>query len=543
MIHPGKGPVCPKCKAHRMSPGSRTRTGKPVWVCRPRIDGKKVYCYGTTDPKATVAGIRKRGESDTPPPVVFARKLGKTRHLIITSAQNATPVHENFFQSLLEYARFNNAELLVIPLRYRNPTSLFTDKERGQEWWFGTPLVLKSGEIVPHPYTKYLWNQRKAINSNLLLMADIKIQAAASDPLSQFESISGAESAIFGHTKLQQRTIPVPKNSVAKILTTTGACTVKNYTDTKRGKIGEFHHALAAVVVEFNDRFFHLRHVNADARTGEFTDITLRYSPGKTSKAPRPLAVILGDTHVDFIDPLVEQATFGKGGIVPTVNPENLVFHDLNDDYAINPHHAGNPFNAIAKLRAGRNSVADEIRRAIVYVDGKRNATRECTVVSSNHDDFLRRWIIKADWKEDPENAETYLKLALSMVQATALTVHGTEYPSPFQLMLAQHAPKVRALEDNDSFVLGGVELGMHGDRGPNGARGSIKNLRRIGTRSIIGHSHTPGIEEGCYQTGTSTNLRLEYNLGPSSWMNTHCILHHDGKRQLINIINGKWRL
>ena len=50
----------------------------------------------------------------------------------------------------------------------------------------------------------------------------------------------------------------------------------------------------------------------------------------------------------------------------------------------------------------------------------------------------------------------------------------------------------------------------MHGDKGPNGARGSIRNLRRIGIRSVIGHTHSPGIDEGCYQVGTSTRLRLE---------------------------------
>jgi hypothetical protein len=35
----------------------------------------------------------------------------------------------------------------------------------------------------------------------------------------------------------------------------------------------------------------------------------------------------------------------------------------------------------------------------------------------------------------------------------------------------------------------------------------------------------------------------LEYTAGPSSWLNTHCLLHADGKRQLIHIIDGKWRL
>jgi hypothetical protein len=67
--------------------------------------------------------------------------------------------------------------------------------------------------------------------------------------------------------------------------------------------------------------------------------------------------------------------------------------------------------------------------------------------------------------------------------------------------------------------------------------------MRRIGVKSVIGHSHTPAIEEGCYQVGTSTKLSRGYTHGPSSWLNTHAIIYPNGKRTLINIIDGKWRL
>lgn len=525
------GPICPNCKKQRMVRSNESGSNPKVkWQCRPYVDGKRTYCYSTRNPKGPV-----RSRPNHKAPAVFMRKLGPTARLIITSAQNATPVHAPFWKALLVYAKHTGAELLVIPLRYQNPTSIFSSGLKDLEWW---DLAV----------TPYLWNVRKSINKNLTLLADIKTQAAASDPLTGFDSVSGPQSAILGHTKLQQRVIPVPAGRLPKILTTTGACTVKNYTDTKRGKIGEFHHALAAVVVEFEGKIFHMRHVNANADTGEFSDLEKTFSENGVRKALRPLALIMGDTHVDFIDPRVERATFGIRGragnsIIESLDPRTLVYNDLVDNYTVNPHHLGNPFNAIAKLRAGRNSVAEETARAIDFVKQRSSPRRLDVVVSSNHDDFLRRWIVKHDWKEDAENAQVYLELALAMVKATKLGKGGTETPSPFAMLLAQHAPDVRALRPNESFVLGGVELGMHGDVGPNGARGSIKNLRRIGTRSIIGHSHTPGIEEGCYQVGTSTHLRLEYNQGPSSWLNTHCILHADGKRQLINIIDGTWRM
>jgi hypothetical protein len=87
-----------------------------------------------------------------------------------------------------------------------------------------------------------------------------------------------------------------------------------------------------------------------------------------------------------------------------------------------------------------------------------------------------------------------------------------------------------------------GIELGMHGHLGPNGARGSLRNLSRLGARVVSGHSHTPGIEEGHYQVGTSSRLRLEYNVGPSAWLQTHCVIYASGKRALLTVVDGHWR-
>jgi hypothetical protein len=254
----------------------------------------------------------------------------------------------------------------------------------------------------------------------------------------------------------------------------------------------------------------------------------------------------MGDTHVDFIDPKVEKAT---DEMIAMLEPQHLIWHDLLDGYSANPHHAGNPFNAYAKRKAGIDDVKKEVFRAIDHVAAKTPAGCKSVIVASNHDDFLRRWVVNQDWREDPTNAEFYLATAWAMIRDTKMGDGGTEYPSPFPYWFNQRMTDlfpqidVKTLGGNESFVLGGVELGLHGDRGPNGARGSARNLRRIGVRSIIGHSHSPEINEGCYQVGTSTRLRLEYNGGPSSWLNAHCLLHADGKRQLIVIVGGKWRL
>ncbi len=465
---------------------------------------------------------------------VFKRTLDKNvQRFIITAAQNATPVHTVFWRCLLTARNALGAELLVVPVRYKNPTSRWTLSQANDESW--------APEVTP-----FLWNQRRTMNKNLILLGDVKMQPTAVEPLTGFESITGSESAILAHTKLQMKSIATPANKMAKIITTTGACTVPNYTDSKAGKLGEFHHALAAVIVEIEGGIFHLRHINFDTRSGSFVDLDKLYTPDGTETAPQPAALVIGDTHVDFVDPHVEQAT---GEMIRTLRPKVLVWHDLLDGFSVNPHHIGNPFAGIAKQKGNRLDVRSEVRRALKYIEDHTPGETVSVVIASNHDAFLRRWINDNDWRKlDPINRAYYLELALKMAHATMLGVSGTETPDPFRLAFEDEFAgtthtRFRALGPDESYVLAGIELSLHGDRGPNGTRGSAQNLRRIGVRTVIGHSHTPQINEGCYQVGTSTRLRLEYNTGPSSWLNAHCVVHANGKRQLIIIIGKKWRL
>lgn len=454
-----------------------------------------------------------------------------TRFYIVTAAQNATPVHADWWAVLKTVAAIRMAEIVVIPLRYKNPTSTWKGSQENAEWW---------DEAV----RPYLFNGRCDLNKNLMILGDIKIQPTAVSPLTGSDAISSASSSIIGHTKMQLRSIATPSNRMAKIQTTTGACTVENYTDSRAGKIGEFHHSLSAIIVEIDGPRFFLRQLHFDKKTKSCTDIGMRYnSDGTFGPAPRALALVMGDTHVDFVDPGVEHATWGTNGIVAVTRPENVVWHDTLDAYSCSPHHVGDPFIARAKQMSGRGNVRAEVERAIQYVATHTSDSFTSVVVASNHDDMLSRWVKRHDWKTDPANAEFYLELALAMHRGTRMTVIGTEYPDPFAMLLRDaNIPTLRVLDIDESFVLGNIELSMHGDKGPNGARGSIRNIRRIGIRSIIGHSHIPGIDEGCYQTGTSSRLRQDWNHGASGWLNAHVVLNADGKRQLLIMVEGEWR-
>lgn len=516
---PGPASLCPTCgKRPRRMAGALCNT------CNTERQTARRAAQRAGKPK----GVRLPG-SDAPQRR-FMRPLNAERYLI-TAAQNATPVDSAFWDALKVAADHLGAELVVIPLRYKNPTSVWSAKQDTEEWW--------APEVTP-----YLYNARKKLGPNLVLVGDVKTQPTASSPLTGFESLTGAESCILGHTKMQFRSVPAPTGRFPKILSTTGACTKRNFTDSKAGKLGAFHHCLGAVIVEVQGKKFHLRQINADRSDGSFIDLDKHYSPKGVKKAPPALGLVMGDTHARFTCPKVDAATFGPGGIVETLNPGTLVFHDLFDGYSVNHHHRGDPFIAQAKSQARLGDARAEVVHAVDFVT-ERAKGRKAVIVASNHDNFLARWIKDTDWRSS-SNREFYLETALVILKSAHMGPGGAVYADPLAHWVEQLKGKaaIRCLGAGESFKLADIECGLHGHQGPNGARGTLKNLSRLGARVISGHTHTPGIEEGHYQCGTSTPLRLEYSMGgPSSWLNAHTAVYASGKRSLIIIVDGDWRI
>lgn len=520
-------PNCPKC-ARPMYTGVKTPGGKTRWMCRGGVsDG---YCYSSTNPGS---GTLKRSGKRSAATPIFRRSVGHTHTLVITAAQNATPAHKPFVKALESLCNERNGEILAVPLRYKNPTSRWTTSQANEEVW--------ADELVP-----YLCNERKRLNKNLVLLGDVRVQPTAVTPLSGFEGMTHGESAILAHTKIQSKTVATPQSRLPKILSTTGAATVRNYTDSRAGKQGEFHHTLGALLVEIKGGKFQIRRLNADKKTGSFIDLDRYYGidwkKSGIDDAPPALGIAHGDEHVGSTDPSVVKA---QDSLASALKAQHRIWHDLLDGYAFNPHHYGNPFIGVAKARFGLGDAQREVMAALDFLRA-RGSQYKHIVVPSNHDDMLARWIMAQDWRHAPGNAEFYLETALAMVRGVKHTASGTEYPDPFTYWGRRYLDakdNVRFLDKDESFTLAGVELGMHGHAGPNGARGSIKNLRRIGVKSIIGHTHSPGEDEGCMQVGTSTNLRLEYTKGPSGWLNTDAIVYANGKRTLINYIEGEYRL
>jgi len=467
----------------------------------------------------------------------FHRVLpSRFRNAIVVSAQNATPVHANWWQCILTAAAHYRAQIFVIPLRYKNPTSVWTKSQDNDEHW--------ADEVQP-----YLWSRRLDFNSNLKLFGDIPTQPTDTMPLSGVDQMSGPQSSIYGHVKLHSLNIPVPSGRMPKLITTTGACTQENYSLTKRGKIAEFHHSLSALLVELRgEDQFHIRQLHYSKTHNSATDGlkgNTFHPNGMVTKAPRPLNLGCGDIHVDFIDPKVWTAT---AKILDRLQPESVILPDLLDSYAINHHTRNDLVAQYAKHMAGRRDMNAETLRAIGWTVGNANRwdETEWVVQASNHNDMLRRWVLdrlRMGFGEDVHNMSFGVKTADFMLDnAKFVEGKGVSYPDPLHYWFRQQPnlpENLRLLDLDEPYMKGGIALHLHGDLGANGARGAAKAFAQMGDKSNTFHRHTDYIYQGNYGAGTSTGLKAEYNHGLSSWTQAHVLTQWDAKRQIIRFIDG----
>jgi len=461
-----------------------------------------------------------------------AKKIRDARTWVITAAQNNTEVNHDFLDALELYCSKNKAALIVRPIRYRNPINPLTPEAGYPEgmWWADEVEAYLSDE----PYEFADW-----------VAPDVRIPATSGNPLSGLDARSGEKHAVYAATQLMMRTIPTPQARLPKILYSTGAVTLANYSTTKSGNLAEFHHNNSAVVVQVCPKTGNcfMRALSFDGQG--IADLTEYYScEGTVYRNQRWEALIPGDEHAAFVDPTVMAATYtNRDSMAKKGRPHVIVRHDLLDAYSVSHHHLGDNITMTNKSNSGWGNLEEELDNTIDFLNKTTPKGALNLIVSSNHNDHLTQWLAKGEKAVTPENALMYHRLMVGVLETAKRTDTGTAFVNPFESYAdGKIKGNCEFLGANSPYMIKDIDVSMHGHRGPNGARGSARNLANIGMKSVIGHSHSPNIFRGVHQVGTSSRLNLEYASGPSSWLHCHCVIHPNGKRQLIPIIDGQWR-
>lgn len=435
---------------------------------------------------------------------------------IITWAQNATPVHENFFKNILAYQEFKDANLHVIAGRYKNPTSIWSENNLSNEYWVK--------EVQP-----FLDARQHNIHKYLQVRSDIKIPPTRSMPLSRLNGVSGLESCIVGHPRVHLKSLPILEGYPHKLLLSTGACTIANYTDSGAGKVGEFHHTLGFTIVELEEDFFHVRQVTADAE-GNFYDFFHRVEDQKVTLNTEGIAAaILGDVHTRHNNKEITEKVFK---ILDVLKPDHTIVHDIAEMESILHWDERNPFRLLQKEELEQDNLREEIEEILEWFENHKQYN--LIMARSNHDDMLDRWLQSADWRKT-KNKKIYLELANILANEPVAQDKGV---LPF-LVERRFGDEVKTLSLDDSFRVLSWELSLHGHLGANGSRGNHGQFKNLNTKNITGHGHHPHREDGHAMVGTLSHLRVGFNRGASSWMNGFGILHRDDKFQHINFIKG----
>ena len=446
----------------------------------------------------------------------FTKPVELTGNFVITSAVQGASVNKEFLETLKTYCAFHSATLIVLPVLNKSPFSI--DK-------------------FPTEIKEFINTDISSINGTITVNGAIKLGSTLAAPLANVVSMSKGKSIIMGHPQVSLKSLPRKNLNFQLIATTTGAVTHTLNHSHKTGYIASFNHSYSAVVIIKDESISHIRHLNFDG-TG-FYDLAYYFTPTETKNPNKITAIVTGDEHVQHYSETVYDATYGPDGIVNKFKPDYIVRHDVLDCHSISHHHRNDVFARLEKKINRTDSITTELEQTISFIE--KTTPEYCTtlIVDSNHNNHLKRWLQEAEPKQDLVNITTYYLLMYLMTKDIE---SGNPIQNPFELWYNYITPmdRIKFISD-DSVLIEGIDISSHGDRGANGSRGSVSQFAELNTKTIIGHSHQPSIDKGAYQVGTSSNLRLDYNKGLSSWHNCHCLIYPNGKRQLVFIQNGKW--
>ncbi len=479
------------------------------------------FRYSETESRKIRSWFGKKKDDEVKIDEVFKKAQEKdfgafSKYTLITCAQNATPVNKAVFDNIKAYAKHLDAKVEVIPIRYKNPTSVFTDKQESAEWWDDS-------------IHDYMIAKRHKVHKNVVSVADIKMQLTAAMPLTSMESLTAEETAILGHPRQHFKTTPRLLGQQPKFIASTGTITKPNYTDSKAGKRGEFHHTYGFIILEdLGEGEFTFRQVSI-GEDGSFYDLDYYISNKEVVQKDCIEGVVLGDLHLG--EAVCETTLECSLKMLKRFSPKNVIVHDVMDGYTINPHEMHDPFILAKKEREGKVFIEKELREVLDFL----NTILEYNpvVVKSNHDIFVDRFLL-GDWRKGIDKTG-YLKYAY--LRSEGLLPNGI---LPYEIE-KEFGDRVKCLTEDCSFKISGIETGQHGHIGVSGSRGSLTQFKRLNTKIITAHTHSPQKQDGAIIVGTNTKLKQGYTKGLSTWWNSNVIIHPNGKAQNLLIFNGKY--
>lgn len=464
---------------------------------------------------------------------------------IITSAQNNTDVHSNFLESLKQYAEYLDAKLLISKYTYNKNAFQNGEGEKGLHY---------ADQLTPYFQTENCFLN----NDSFAFLAAVNTLPTAVYPLSGYAEVFGNYSGAIGHAQITAESIPAMKSQVVRRMYSTGTVTMRNYIQQKAGQKAEPLHCYGALLVEFDaDGTYFVRQLQTMDSSGMFYDLDVQVTPqGVEAVQGHVAALQYGDIHAEKLDMQCAAVSWGQvdkldgskvveGSLLDYLRPRYQLVHDVHDFTSRNHHNrASGHFLAKQHYSEGKGSVLNDLKETGAVLVAMERDYSQVVVVESNHDLALGRWLDDSKYQpaQDPINAELYHDLNSAIYRAIRA---GDDTFNLLSYALNEYANLPTAatfLVTDESFPIAGVEMGMHGHNGINGSRGAPKQFKKLGVKSNTGHTHSASIFGPVYTAGVSGSLDMGYNIGASSWSQTHIVTYENGQRTLVDIKSAKFR-
>lgn len=438
---------------------------------------------------------------------------------VITTAVADSPADVDFLNALKSYCKRNNAKLVIMPCE--SITNSFENRSATFDPYFNDPSL-------------FVVSEDKQLNDNFSLCS-IQVSAKQIKSITGLSRLGNREgSYVFASPKQFLEYVPSGNNRGKNYaIMTPGACTKsayfsETYVSKRLSYIAEKDHTIGAIIVEIlNDKLFDFRQIQA-AEDGSFNDMGIEYRADGSVKRVN-VNIVFGDLHGVQVD---HEALDYFLDLVSDFEIDNVVLHDVFDGQSIS-HHIQSISSKSKRSLEGLDDLYEELIQTfnlLDYID-KKIEPKNIKIAKSNHDEFLDRYLADGNYVFDPKNHYLSLKLATALFEKTDVLKHA------FKTVSVEVPDNWEFLSRGDSFAIGGVECGSHGDLGMNGAKPSMASLERIYGSCIVGHNHTAGILRKVFRVGTLSKLNLGYNRGPSSWTHTCAIIYDNGQIQLINYV------
>lgn len=478
------------------------------------------------------------------------RKLprqGHTKRYVLTSIQNNTHLHPGF-NNLLAYVDWLNdldkaeCELIVGTYSYQLNTYGPKAVKRGththirEELWYAPEAV------------EFIVDESLELAPGLVWCGEQNILPTTSHPLTSFEDYNGRQSNIVPHSKIAMESVASMADEATKFNYSTGTVTQRNYIQKRAGILAEQKHNYGALIVEVDHNGnWWVRQLNIDENDAVM-DVGPEpyngvYVQAGTVHAEGPVtaSIYWGDAHAAELERWVRELAWGDDGMLDTLKPSYQFMGDVFSMRSRGHHEMRDFHRTYMKHVEGEETVEDEVQLTTDFVNEAWRGFCETIIVPSNHHRHLDRWLNEADFRLDPVNAKLFLELQWQVLDAMD---RGDKDFSILEFAMRRAGlpeKTARFLAQDESYIVAGVENGLHGDLGPNGSRASTRSLTKLGRAVNKGHDHTAAIRVNVFSAG-ACSLNFPFMKGPNSHSVSHIVTYNNGKRAIVTMWGGKWR-